>query len=315
MVQDEISQNKFVIPYEDKLPTEAPEHEEPIKVYEKVKYNNWKECFLNYWRFFAVTTAFAAIFLFIYIVMNPSIANETPKSIETDSQSENDIPVAAIPESGDVTINPTIALPPIVIDESMIGFELENEINDSYSLSALMDMSEGVKVIIIHSHNSEYVSPSLSVTDVGKVLAQILNSGGIETMHCQTLHDSNGTVAAYERMNQSLDELIAGNSSVILVIDIHDSDSGKPLTFTVGTGFEYGWRENLKLVSAISKNISDAETAIRLLPSELGQNNGILTLNVGICGKDYSDDEARKALASFARALMIICENNTPSDN
>lgn len=134
-------------------------------------------------------------------------------------------------------------------------------------------------------------------------------------MHCRELHDTESSLGAYDRMNMTLAGLREENDSVVLVIDIHDSDSGKPLTFTVGTGFEYGWKENLKLVSAISKNITDAETAIRLLPSELGQNNGILTLNVGICGKDYSDNEARKALASLARALLTVCENSTPADS
>lgn len=317
MIQDENSQNNFVIPYEEKPPVEFEPHQEEIRVYEENKHIKWKECFMAYWRFFAVTAAFAALFLFIYIIMDPTVTDNFSESSESDAQTEADTPVAALPESSEsqeeIKSDP-IYYSPIVLDESMIGFDIEDETECDYSLSPLMGASDGIKVIIIHSHNSEYVSETLSVTAIGQVLAQILNSGGIETLHCQTVHDKDGTVGAYVRMNETLESLREENGGAVLVIDIHDSDSGKPLTFTVGTGFEYGWRENLNLVSAISRYTSDTESAIRLLPAALGQDSGILTLNIGICGNDYSDAEARKVLASLAKALLLICEKSTPAE-
>lgn len=319
MIQEKQSDITDVIIYEEKPITEAPLPKEEIKIYDE-RYANWKECLRRYWSFFAVTTAFAAIFLILYIILNPEAARDSSAAEESDDRYQNDIPVGIAPENSDTEV-PTgleeqyITIPPIVLDESMLGIDVENEIDENYSLAPLIGASEGVNVIITHSHTSEYVSESQSVADAGEVLMQILNSGGIKTYHCTASHDAEGTLGAYKRMNETLKALTVEYPGVVLVIDLHDSDSGKPLTFTVGTGFEYGWRENLKAACAVSANISDTERVIRLLPGELGQNSGILTLNIGICGKDYSDEEARKALASLAKAILIICEEITPAEN
>ena len=47
----------------------------------------------------------------------------------------------------------------------------------------------------------------------------------------------------------------------------------------------------------------------RFLPTSLGQDSGLLTLNIGI-GGDLTDDSATRALlASFADALSHLLQN------
>ena len=318
MNQNAYSDSKEIILYEEKPVIESFAHVDEIKVYDKGKYINWKECFVKYWSFFAVTTAFAAIFLLIYVITNPEAASDSNYVEESFQEIEHEISAAVLPESDDdqtTELDDCNHIPPLFVDESMVGIENENEAYADCSLATLFGAAEGVKVIIIHSHTSEYVSESLSVISVGEVLSQILTSGGIDTYHCKTIHDADGVLGAYSRMNETLLKLRKEYTEAVVVIDIHDSDSGKPLTYTVGTGFEYGWNENLKLACAMSTYTGEIERVIRTLPGELGQSSGILTLNIGICGKEYSDDEARSVLALLAKALMKICENNTPADH
>ena len=196
-------------------------------------------------------------------------------------------------------------VPSVVIDESKIGIEL-NEMNEEYSLKYLIDTSDGVKILIVHTHNSESVSDTLSVTDAGSAISQILTSAGIQTVHCTAEHDKDGNIGAYLRMKDSVIELLEEYPEVVCVIDLHDSDCGLPITFTVGTDGD-GWRENLRLAKAVGDEIFGTETAYRFLPGTLGQDSGILTLNVGIGGNGLSDSEARKVISAFAEAFIKIC--------
>jgi hypothetical protein len=107
-------------------------------------------------------------------------------------------------------------------------------------------------------------------------------------------------------MKESLTSLIDKYPDAVCVIDIHDSDSGHPVTFTVGTD-GVGWNENLRLAEAVCGKMASIETAFRFLPGTLGQDSGVLTLNVGLGGKNFGDEEVRAAIASFANAFIEIC--------
>ncbi len=197
-----------------------------------------------------------------------------------------------------------ISIPPVVIDESKTDIKLD--MTEDYSLGSLMGSSTGVKILILHSHNSEKVSDSITVSDAGQAIAQIISSAGIKVHHCNTEHDGGGTVGAYMKMKQTVSELLSRYPDVLCVLDIHDSDSGMPITFTVGTDYD-GWRENLRIAEAVCGQMYGTETAFRLLPGTLGQDSGVLTLNVGICGSGFSDEEAREAIAALTEAIIKIC--------
>ena len=196
---------------------------------------------------------------------------------------------------------------PLIIDETKTGVEVN--INEDYSLYPLIASTEGVKVLIVHSHNSESVSEDTSVSEAGEVITQLLISAGIPTYHCIEEHDRSGSIGAYSRMRESISFLISKHPDVICIIDIHDSESGLPVTFTFGTE-NSGWRENLRVGEAVSAYMTNIQTAFRFLPGALGQDSGILTLNVGFGGEHTSESDARTAIAQFAEAFIKICNKN-----
>ena len=108
-------------------------------------------------------------------------------------------------------------------------------------------------------------------------------------------------------MKNTVASLKENNSDLVLVIDLHDSDSGVPLLLTVGAEESYAWRENFDLASAVCTRTVGVENALRVIPADIGQNNGLLTLHVGIGNDKALDEEARKALAAFATAIIDIC--------
>ncbi len=220
-----------------------------------------------------------------------------------------DVPASVTPEatSAEQTLQePELPLP-LVINESMLDINIEEYFNvDSY---VSLPQESGIKVLIVNSHSSEQASSSLSVSDLGEDLAKILVSRGIATYFDDTANDAGGTIGAYSRMSDRVVQLLSKYSQAVVVIDIHDSSSGAPITFTVGTSEGFAWQENLRFACSIYKETKNSDAAIRLLPSELGQNNGLLTLNVGIGGQLCDDSTARALLASVADALTMILKN------
>ena len=282
----------------DFIGSEVPRSDDEIRFYVTPRRNRAR---VNPLRFVISTASFFLLFLCIAMLLNHNskVSFATPDEqmltdTLNDTEPNEDVSVAATPEE----------YKPIVIDETKTGIELI--LDKEYSLYPLMASSEGVKVLILHSHNSEYVSENLTVADAGDVIAQLLTSAGIKTYHCVSVHDANGNIGSYLRMKESLSELLSRYPEVVCVIDIHDSESGLPVTFTVGTDFN-GWNENLKIGEAISAHMSNIETAFRFLPGSIGQDNGILTLNVGIGGANIPDEAARRAIALFAEAFIKIC--------
>ncbi|MGM9642048.1 MAG: stage II sporulation protein P [Eubacteriales bacterium] len=297
-------ENKDIIPYEEKPIAEIPEEkndDEEIRIYipeEKAKREAWVNVFLKYWRFASITVAFAAIFLMIVIVNNPKEAGASaPSDITSTSETTAEsIEVVAPPQKE----------PPMLIDESKIGINADDYISTDYSLSHL----QSSKVLIVHSHNSERVSDTVSVSDAGEVISELLNSAGITTLHYTAEHDAEGSIGAYDRMKQSVLQLLKDNPDIALVIDLHDSDSGMPMTLTVGATDEFCWTENLRLAYALYAKTDGIEAAVRLLPKTLGQDTGTLTLNIGISENGTDESAARKLIAQIANALIILFNNN-----
>ncbi len=251
-------------------------------------------------RFVLMTLIFTFIFASIaYLIRHETAKQDTACGIIPEETT------ACVTDRYDETeVKEKVTVPPVIIDESKT--DIKFDMSEEYSLGALIGSSTGIEILILHSHNSEKVSESISVGDAGEVMAQIISSAGINVYHCNTEHDASGTVGAYIKMKETLSELLSEHPDVVCVLDIHDSDSGMPVTFTVGTDYD-GWRENFRIASAVCGQMKDTETAFRLLPGALGQDSGVLTLNVGICGGGFSNDEAREAIAALTEALIKIC--------
>ena len=303
MEEIKINELMEVIEYEEKSLDESAGREEEdsydeIRVYEPPRVKKKKTAFL---RFIVLTFAFFLLFLCIGMMIKEK------QTSPSDSESGY-LPTVMIPETTTIcettgSVMETVYTP-VVIDESKISAEIN--FDEKYSLNSLIKASEGVKIVILHSHNSEYVSDSISVSDAGDVISQLFTSAGLETYHCVTVHDKEGSLGAYSRMKESLTSILEKYPATVCVIDIHDSDSGLPVTFTVGTDGA-GWNENLRLAQAICGRMTGIETAFRFLPGSLGQDSGILTINIGIGNGDCSESEARAAISSFAQAFIETC--------
>ncbi len=286
-------------PVSESVKREEYREEEPIRIYVPPHGAKKRSVLI---RFLITTAVFFVLFLCLALLIDD-------RQADGGGATEGHLSTSMTPstsEADETTYSvPSVVYPPTVIDESKSGIEI-NIKNEDYTLHPLMLSSDGVKVLIVHSHNSEYVSDSLTVTDAGNVISQLLISAGIETYHCVAEHDAEGNIGSYLRMKESVAALIEKHPDTVCVIDIHNSDSGLPVTFTVGTE-GIGWNENFRLAEAVCGKMTEMKTAFRFLPGTLGQNSGILTLNVGLCGKGNSDDEARAAIGTFANAFIEIC--------
>ena len=196
---------------------------------------------------------------------------------------------------------------PLVINESMVDINIEDFLKADSNFS--LPRGDGVKVIIVNSHSSEYASSSLSVSDLGEDLAKILTSRGIATYFDATAYDADGTIGAYSGMSDGVAELVKKYNEAVAVIDIHNSSIGDVVTLTVGTSDSFAWQENLRFACNIYNEMKNDKNVIRLLPTELGQNNGLLTLNVGIGEKNCDDGTTRSLLLFVADALTAVLAN------
>lgn len=319
MDTEKFSDSKEVIPYKSKPLEEIIGRygsEEKIRIFEPEKRHAVRRLFFRAWSLLAVTIAFAALFVCIYYFYYYEEKSMLENTIGKLLTEPTDITVAASPddECADHAKKDKQIDPPLIIDESKTGIDITPELTSEYTLAPLISSTEGVKVIIIHSHNSECVSESVTVFDAGEAIAQILNSAGITTLHCDRIHDGESSIGSYKRMNESLKRLISENPSAICVIDLHDSDSGLPITFTIATASDYAWQENLKLAAAIYGKLDDVGGAFRFLPVDLGQNNGLLSVNLGIGGRDCDDLSARRAVAAFSEAFIEICNKGAAAE-
>jgi hypothetical protein len=196
---------------------------------------------------------------------------------------------------------------PLLIDESESNIDLKEYIENAGDFK--FPEGEGVKVFVVNSHSSEKASQNLTVSDLAADLVKILESRGIRAYFDDTANDVNGTIGAYSKMRDNVARLKDIHNEAFVVIDIHNSDSGVPYTFTVGSLESFAWQENLRFACGIYKIMKDTEAAFRILPSSLGQDSGLITLNLGIGGDTYDDSEARILLSSFADAFIQLITN------
>lgn len=255
----------------------------------------YSACF-RLWRFLLMIIAFFLIYYCLYqlYVKNASRSVDVPTYVQPEETSAEE------------TVADNEIDLPIIINESENDIEFGALLNEDYSFG--LPRGDGVKVIIVNTHSSEAVSSSITVSQFSEDLLKILQSKGVSAYFDDTVYDSQGMIGAYSRMSANVRHLKDIYNEAVVVIDIHDSDSGAPLTFTVGTADGFAWQENLRFACNIYKRMEHFDGAIRILPSTLGQDNGLLSVNIGIGGVDCSDVESRAILAAFAEALTEILQ-------
>ena len=290
---------------------ERVEFNEPIKLFgveaeisvkRKKKRKSAYPAFLGFCKLISLFLAFAALFYIAFV-------DKTQTKSDASDTSAIDKEVAATPST---TISPNGEGENgkfIFLDESGMGINIHAINTDGYTLSPIIKSESGVRVIIMHSHSSERVAEGLGVAALGEELCKRLNEAGIGAFHCTDKFDKNGVIGAYNNMKTRLEVLRKSYPNAALVIDLHNSDVGDELTLSVGAEDSFGWTENLTLALALCRQLNLGEAcALRVLPSAIGQDNGLLSLHLGIGGEGRSEEMVAQGLDAFVKAFTEICE-------
>lgn len=231
------------------------------------------------------------------------------------------------------------------------------EITKAAVLRAPESITGNPLVLIVHTHGTEgfsaegstYYSESYNhprtedvsqnVVAVGKVLADALNKKGIPTLHCETMHDKESYIAAYDRSAESIRMYLEKYPSIRYVFDVHrdslirsDLTKLRPVTLHGGepsaqimmivgssekSGIDYDWQANLILAEAIQQRlVTDTLGMARQLYLRGATYNqqhakyGLL-LEIGACGNSLA--EAKNAATAFADAFAKVIKENGES--
>lgn len=103
----------------------------------------------------------------------------------------------------------------------------------------LTDTASAPVVLIIHTHGTEAYSPEGSISydgvgtlarssdvtqnvvAVGRVMAEVLNRNGINTLHCEIMHDEQSYRDSYSRSAATVREYLRKYPSIKYVFDVH----------------------------------------------------------------------------------------------
>ncbi len=237
--------------------------------------------------------------------------------------------------------------------------DLKNETSFKIDMSKILkealllpkaDITKEPLVLIVHTHGTEgfvleengYYSDKINnprtedvsknIVAVGKVIADELNRKGIPTIHCETMHDKDSYIKAYERSAESIRSYVEKYPSIKYVFDVHrdslirsDLTKLRPVTLYKGeataqimmivgsnekSGKIYDWQSNLVLAEALQqelfKNAGGTARQIYLRGATYNQQytqNGLL-LEIGSCGNTLS--EAKNAAKAFAEAFINV---------
>jgi len=230
-------------------------------------------------------------------------------------------------------------------NDTSYAVDMEKAAKDAKNLVTATTYDEPL-VLIVHTHGTESFSSetpyysdtfnhprsedvSQNVVAVGKVLCDELNKRQIPTVHCETMHDKESYIAAYDRSAESIKHYLEKYPSIKYVFDVHrDSmirsdltklrpvtlQNGKPcaqIMMIIGSdekgAGDYPWEQNLALAVGIQQELSSKNAGIArklyLRGASYNQQyaaHGLL-LEIGSCGNTLA--EAKEAARAFAYAF------------
>ena len=295
---EEYSGGKKLIPI-GQTPMESNIDDE-IKLYRPKKRGRsaiLHSAFFRLGRFVLLVGAFFAVYYCLYQLY---LKNAT---------GEEDIPASALPEqsSEEETTEKYEMRLPLIINESGKETDFASILKEESYFR--LPPGDGIKVIIVNTHPSETVADGITAAEMAEELLKLLQSRGISAYLDNTQYDAQGVIGAYKRMSENVEKLKDIYKEAVVVIDLHDSDSGARYTFTVGTSDCFAWQENLRFSGAIYRSMNCTDAAFRMLPTSLGQDNCLLNVNIGIGSSECTALETRELLSAFCDALVEILQN------
>ncbi len=197
----------------------------------------------------------------------------------------------------------------------------------------LSDFAQGEVESFLMENNVSFRSsdPAQGVVQVGKVFSETLNSLGIPTMHCTTMHDINDFNEAYVESAETVKRILKENPSIQYVIDLHrdsvvrgdsyvksfasvEGKDSAQVMLVVGTnqnGRHPNWKQNLTVATAFKDTMDtlypQLSRSLYLRTSRFNQEflPGSMLLEVGSYANTLEEAEnaARFAATAFSQML------------
>lgn len=249
-------------------------------------------------------------------------------------EEENDAPVLdAADKAATITVNN----------------ETSYEVDVAACLSAETSIraeGDGPQVLIVHTHGSESYTPDAAfpytptenerttdtrynVVRVGEELQKVLEENGVQAMHIRDIFDSPAYSGSYDRSLAAIEDALAANPTIKIVIDVHrdsiltddgtayktsctiDGEEMAQLMFVVGTDegglYHPDWQQNLNYVTGLQYQLNRAYPGlmrpVNLRTQRFNQHAspGSMLIEVGSSGNTMP--EALAAIRLFGQTL------------
>lgn len=236
-----------------------------------------------------------------------------------------------------------------IYNDTSYNVNVQN-IRDSGVLLPQYQQGENPVVLIVHTHATEafceentfsYSSgydfarstdTEKNVVALGKTIADILNANGINTLHCEILHDSESYMGSYKRSAETIRKYLAEYPSIKYVFDIHrdsivksNGELVRPVTAIDGnavaqvmcvvgtdenTGAVFDWENNLSLAVKIREDLNGKYGNIArgtcLRPSAYNQQYAEVSMLFEIGSDGNTFEEAHNAAIILANELVSL---------
>ncbi len=239
-------------------------------------------------------------------------------------------------------------------DERWSDVFMRNQSEQTYDPDSLMreklnlglqPAGEGPQVLIYHTHGSEaynttgdvyYTNQSMNTKDVsrnvvavGEVLQQTLSALGVESIHCDKLHDESYN-DAYTNSRKSIEQYLEEYPTIKVVIDLHrdsmvtqaglkyrpvaevDGMQVAQVMAVVGVGEPNDhWQDNLRFSIALCDRLEQKYPGItrpmliRTSHYNAHLSPGATLLEVGTCGNTLTEAKRTGVLVGTALAELI----------
>ena len=205
---------------------------------------------------------------------------------------------------------------------------------------------DGPQVLIVHTHGSESYTPDAAfpytptenerttdtrynVVRVGDELQKVLEENGVQAMHIRDIFDSPAYSGSYDRSLAAIEDALAANPTIKIVIDVHrdsiltddgtayktsctiDGEEMAQLMFVVGTDegglYHPDWQQNLNYVTGLQYQLNRAYPGlmrpVNLRTQRFNQHAspGSMLVEVGSSGNTMP--EALAAIRLFGQTL------------